>query len=249
MPVIDNSWDETNPSGLQGLNLLGVRIRELKKQLRQIISTDHEMSSSGSGANWGLHNKITLYNRTDGDTLPGTANCFMLYAQDVDDKSELFFLDESDNEYQATSKGSWITGITGEIRMYSGLIANIPAGWALTDLHNRFLKGIATSVTEPGTSGGTETFSFSSGNLPTHTHTITLTANPAHNHTYEYPSIYNSYFWATGLSYISSYWQEESKTTGSSGSHTHTTTGSSFGSSGTISTIPAYCELIYIVKI
>ncbi|MET0039313.1 hypothetical protein [Dehalococcoides mccartyi] len=50
---------------------------------------------------------------------------------------------------------------TGVIAMWHGLLANIPAGWALCDgnngtpnLVNKFVMGVATSSTNPGTTGG-----------------------------------------------------------------------------------------------
>ncbi len=53
---------------------------------------------------------------------------------------------------------------TGVIVMWSGTIATIPSGWALCDgtggtpnLVNSFVKGVATSVTNPGGTGGAAT--------------------------------------------------------------------------------------------
>ncbi|OBW61105.1 MAG: hypothetical protein A9183_03095 [Dehalococcoides mccartyi] len=50
---------------------------------------------------------------------------------------------------------------TGVIAMWHGLLANIPTGWVLCDgnngtpnLVNKFVKGVATSSTNPGTTGG-----------------------------------------------------------------------------------------------
>ncbi|MBA7576333.1 hypothetical protein ES708_18172 [subsurface metagenome] len=63
------------------------------------------------------------------------------------------------------------------IVVWTGLLANIPTGWSLCDggdgrpdLRSRFLRGVNTAVTEPGTVGGTAT------------HGHTETAQAAHSH-------------------------------------------------------------------
>ena len=50
---------------------------------------------------------------------------------------------------------------TGMILMWHGTIANIPAGWLICDGNNgtpnllaRFVEGVATAATDPGTTGG-----------------------------------------------------------------------------------------------
>jgi len=58
--------------------------------------------------------------------------------------------------------GAWVSLTpAGTIIMWHGLLANIPTGWALCDgtlgtpnLIDKFVKGVATAATNPGTTGG-----------------------------------------------------------------------------------------------
>ncbi len=68
---------------------------------------------------------------------------------------------------------------TGVIVMWSGTLATIPTGWALCDgtsgtpdLRNRFILSVSTSE-NPGTTGGTHSYSLTVGQLPAHSHTGT----------------------------------------------------------------------------
>ena len=105
-----------------------------------------------------------------------------------------------------TDEHSNVGGIipTGGIIMWSGLVANIPSGWALCngsnntpDLRNRFVVG-AGDTYSPGNTGGADSV------------TLALTEIPAHDHTFS----------GTG-------------TTSSDGSHTHTGTTSTKSLTGT----------------
>jgi microcystin-dependent protein len=92
--------------------------------------------------------------------------------------------------------GSALTGIegvpTGVIAMWSGTNANIPSGWALCDgtnstpdLTDRFILGRASGANTNST-GGANTVTLSTGNLPAHTHgigNIATTSAGAHTHT------------------------------------------------------------------
>jgi hypothetical protein len=63
----------------------------------------------------------------------------------------------------------------GVIMMWPGTDASLPAGWSrVTALDGRYPKGVSTSVTEPGTTGGTATHTHTT---PGHTHDLT------HGHT------------------------------------------------------------------
>ena len=92
--------------------------------------------------------------------------------------------------------GSALTGIegvpTGVIAMWSGTNANIPSGWALCDgtnstpdLTDRFILGRASGSNTNNT-GGANTVSLATGNLPAHTHSsgnIATDSAGAHTHT------------------------------------------------------------------
>ena len=66
----------------------------------------------------------------------------------------------------------------GVIVMWSGSIASIPSGWALCDgasgrpdLRNRFIVGAGSSYAV-GATGGADTVTLTTSNLPSHTHSI-----------------------------------------------------------------------------
>ena len=92
--------------------------------------------------------------------------------------------------------GSALTGIegvpTGVIAMWSGTNSNIPSGWALCDgtnstpdLTDRFILGRASGANTNST-GGANTVTLATGNLPAHTHSagnIATDSAGAHTHT------------------------------------------------------------------
>tara|TARA_B100000131_G_scaffold166811_2_gene161274 strand:- start:24644 stop:29164 length:4521 start_codon:yes stop_codon:yes gene_type:complete len=104
---------------------------------------------------------------------------------------------------------------SGGIIMWSGSQSNIPSGWVLCDgnnstpdLRDRFVLGAGSSYSV-GDTGGSETVSISTSNMPSHTHTVNSHSHslPSHSHT------------------VSSH-------THSIGSHTHSFSGSGTGTSG-----------------
>jgi len=130
----------------------------------------------------------------------------------------------------------------GAIIMWSGLLANIPVGWALCDgangtpdLIGKFITGAASPTTDPGETGGTNSLNLTTDNLPAHTHIATEAAHThtisgtvasagAHTHTMTPPGSTNGKGDPTG-SYAG--FQSTSSTssggaTGSAGAHTHT---------------------------
>lgn len=221
------SWDETNPADSASRSEGDDRIRELKTQLREVIAVDHVISSSGNGADWGRHNKVTFKVQTSAPT--EAADCILLYAKDVSAKAELFIKNEDGTETQLTAAGSFIGGMTNEIRMWSGLLANIPTGWKLCDgaggtpnLVGKFIRGVNTSVTNPGTTGGSDTITLTTNNLPSHSHT------------------FNGYTGRTGPS--TGIWA------GSVDTNLSASTSSSTGSGAAFDIKPAYYELAFITR-
>ncbi len=76
---------------------------------------------------------------------------------------------------------------SGSIIIWTGTIANIPAGWLICDGNNstpnllaKFLEGVATAGTDPGTTGGnvSHTHTLPDGGTITSTGTGTYLMNP-----------------------------------------------------------------------
>ncbi len=76
----------------------------------------------------------------------------------------------------------------GSIEIWSGTIITIPTGWALCDgvsgrpnLLDRFVRGVNTSSTDPGITGGSDTVTLTLSQLPSHNHSVT--GGGTHDHT------------------------------------------------------------------
>jgi microcystin-dependent protein len=74
---------------------------------------------------------------------------------------------------------------SGGIIMWSGTVANIPTGWFLCngsngtpDLRNRFIVG-AGGVYNPGNTGGADTITLNTSQIPSHSHTFSGTTSTA----------------------------------------------------------------------
>jgi microcystin-dependent protein len=152
---------------------------------------------------------------------------------------------------QATSGATIPAGL---ISMWSGSIGSIPSGWYLCDgsngtpnLTDRFIVGAGSTYAVNGT-GGANSVTLTTNNLPAHTHTATVT-DPAHSHVIATP--------VQGLtSGGASGWKGENTgntyTTSSSATNTATTgitvANSSVGSGTSFSILNPYYALAFIQK-
>jgi len=101
--VPTTSWSETSPAGSDNISAGDNRIREMKTQVREVIDVDHDFPSSGQAADVGQHKQVTLQEQADLGT--GAEGVPILGAQTIDDKAELVFTDEDDNDVQITTGG------------------------------------------------------------------------------------------------------------------------------------------------
>ena len=148
----------------------------------------------------------------------------------------------------------------GVIVMWSGAIANIPAGWALCDGNNgtpnlldRFIASVPNAGTNPGATGGANTYNLTEAQLPPHSHTGsgTTSADGAHTHTLPGYHLYGNggnipfYNWANNT------YAQSTNTTSVDGNHTHTYsfTTSQTGAGAAIDNRPAYYTLAFIMKL
>lgn len=146
----------------------------------------------------------------------------------------------------------------GMIVMWSGALANIPAGWALCDgtngtpnLFDRFILSIPNNATNPGSTGGSHLYTLTEAQLPPHSHTGSGTTSVDGQHTHTMPGyhLYNGtqipwYNWANNQK------ADNTNTTSADGAHSHTFsfTTNTTGGGGGIDNRPAYYTLAFIMK-
>ena len=136
--------------------------------------------------------------------------------------------------------------IKGEIKMYNGLLNNIPEGWHICDgtkgtpdLTDRFIvAGTSTGPTDVRPLSELKNgILIETSNLPTDT--FTTNSSGSHSH---------SYIGGNGSGGEESGGSNSSNTTGESGEHTHTFRINN-GSQERLKTIPNYYTLIFIMKL
>lgn len=147
----------------------------------------------------------------------------------------------------------------GTVVMWAGALADIPAGWALCDGNNatldftaRFIKGPSSAADSPGATGGADSFSLSTAQLPSHRHTGSTGSAGEHRHgfpkgsgdsgtggsgSYNYNIIkhYGAYSDKVGMS-----WDPD---------HNHSVSIGNTGSGNSIENRPSYYELAFIQKL
>jgi len=164
----------------------------------------------------------------------------------------------------ADSLGTASTGTIpiGGIILWSGSTGTIPTGWALCNgsngtpnLQDRFVVGAGSGYAVDAT-GGSNTVSIETTNLPSHTHdsgSYETTENGSHRHTYKHHRSSTSLDNDEGNSCI--YSSLDTYSTGPEGEHKHWiegTSGNVTGSTGSATPfdiIPKYYALAFIQRI
>jgi microcystin-dependent protein len=145
---------------------------------------------------------------------------------------------------------------SGGIIIWSGSAAAIPTGWVLCngsnstpDLRDKFVVGAGSTYAVGDTGGSANAIVVS------HTHTATTASDGTHNHDVvgtksDGYTIYGADKFYTVSSGGPSQYVDTIKSTGiaNAGSHTHSITVASAGSSGTNANLPPYYALCYIMK-
>lgn len=162
----------------------------------------------------------------------------------------------------------------GGILMWSGLVANIPAGYALCngsngtpDLRGKFIIGAGGSYA-PADTGGTATKTILEANLPSHTHAFTGTVATGGSHNHNIADAEHTHTVANTISnggggygtVSGGNWGFTNTTTTSSSSsgitlaahagHTHDVSGTNAntGSGTALDILPPYLALAYIMR-
>ena len=171
---------------------------------------------------------------------------------------------------------------TGFIGMWSGSVASIPSGWALCDgtsgrpdLRNRFIVGAGSSYS-PGATGGADSVSLTTANLPSHSHSFSgntgghsndhahyFVTSSVGDHTHGYTATYRTsgFDVEDGNSFVlyeagattsgAGAHNHDGWTGGVNSNHTHGFSGntSAVGSGSAIENRPPYYALAFIIKL
>ena len=147
------------------------------------VGADDELWGGFLNANWTALDTL-LFSGTVGAATTGNAATATKWATARD-----LTINGVTQSVDGTANAAWTipTFPTGGIIMWSGSIASIPAGWLLCDgtngtpdLRSRFVVG-AGSTYNPGDTGGADTVTLTTAQIPSHTHTATVT-DPGHVH-------------------------------------------------------------------
>ena len=141
----------------------------------------------------------------------------------------------------------------GAILMWSGAINDIPVGWALCDgsngtpdLRDRFVVGAGSSYSV-GNTGGAQSVTLTTAQLPAHNHTATSDTTGEHTHKYTRLGLLSSKTVEAGTSIRDRY--SAVSDTSSAGAHSHEITVNNTGSGEPHENRPPYYALAYIMKL
>lgn len=149
----------------------------------------------------------------------------------------------------------------GTIKMWSGAIAQIPAGFALCDggiytaadgsqvtvpdLRDRFVVGAGRGYAV-GETGGAAQVALTVDQLPPHAHTGSTDQAGEHTHSYDRPDYHPGYPYMTGGNSVEGSVQAQ---TGSAGRHAHPFTTNATGGGQPHENRPPYYALCFIYKL
>jgi hypothetical protein len=249
MAIPTVAWNEEIPNSASPIIQGDNRIREMKTQIREIFEEEHIMESGGNGSDWGYHGTLTIMKTTNDSNPAAMSSAMKIFTKWVTDHTavELFFIDSAGSSQQLTSNGKWIGGMSNEIKMWSGTIAELAAipGWKLCDgvnatpnLVGKFIKYTATE-----TSGGSDTVTLAISNMPSHDHSLT-SAGSSHSHSVYIQNATGTAIrplWYETIGSGSAFWT----VIASESSHSHTLSGS-VGAATAINNRPSYYELAFI---
>lgn len=153
-------------------------------------------------------------------------------------------------DYDEQEVGTYLP--VGSIIMWGGAFANIPLGWNLCDgengtpnLTDRFILATNTEG-ETGDTGGTNTVTLTTAQLPEHTHTANTNETGAHTHTVSALGSGSRIVSSDPGGFVAT--AVEAQTTNSNGDHTHAVTVNNTGDGEAHENRPAFYKLAFIMK-
>lgn len=141
----------------------------------------------------------------------------------------------------------------GTILLWTGTIDNIPSRWSLCDgnddtpdLRNKMAKGTPSKNKSPGDTAGTNTYSISSSQMPTHDHSGSTNTTGSHTH-----------HWSVTRALADPYANNESShepynyraSTTKENDHRHGVSLGTAGSKGPVNNLPSHREVAYIMRL
>jgi hypothetical protein len=171
-----DTWDEAKPSGSRDTSLGDDDIREFKRGIRERLAIDHEAVADEAGnVNVGYHKKATLLDSVSNQA--AVTGCGVLFTKTVGTVVELFYIDSAGSVIQLTTGGvlrDSVSAKTGD--WLTSSVTTARTGWTNVSAtySDKFMRVNAT----PLTTGGANTVTLTTTELPAHTHT-----GPAHTHT------------------------------------------------------------------
>lgn len=186
-----NDWDETDPVNHTQNKNWPAEIRQVKVMVGDRLASWISGFATGETAIGAFF--IPLIEQSSKPT--AAANYGYLYTKDVAASTELFYEDAAGNELQ-------LSGIVGEVKMFSGTAATKPTGWMVCDgsaISRTTYSGLFSVIgTRFGTGDGSTTFNIpnlvekfprgiadnaaTGAGSDTHSHSPGTLTMPAHSH-------------------------------------------------------------------
>ena len=164
------TWEKGEPAANRKIRLSDDKIRQNWSHIEDTLSEEHEFPTSGA------HSIITL---TEKATPTGVAGKVSFYCREINDKLELFMVDEDDNDVQITDLGV-IHSFASGTRMYF-YQDSAPSGWTYYSAISDRVLACKGGTNAYNVSGGTKAGTWSQ---PTHRHTGPNHRHGMNNHTH-----------------------------------------------------------------
>lgn len=136
------AWDETTPAGDSAKSLGDDRIREMKIQIREVLTVDHDFATSGSSDTYGKHKAVHLMEQS---SVTNVTDQVIIFSSDTNSTAELWVMDGAGNEVQLSTGGYIGSSDTGIIK-----------GKLFQRIYSNVLTSSATSISITGLTGDTD---------------------------------------------------------------------------------------------